>query len=121
MKTSLNVRSVFTSDPPIPNAMQSSAVTLSTSLKLASTWRRSLSSATRLQLCFMRMPSGTRVPSSPPQAPSSTSLERRPAARPRTSALSTRRPAKMTSGGAALISRWTNVRQSDYLSALARE
>src|SRR6266702_8763097 len=54
--------------------MQSLAVTLSTSPKLASTRRRSLSSATRLQLYFTRMPSGTKVPSPPPRVSSSTSL-----------------------------------------------
>jgi hypothetical protein len=65
---------------------QSSAATSSISQKPASTWRRSISSATRPPPSSTRTPSGTRAPSSPPPAPSSISPGKRQAGAPKTSA-----------------------------------
>lgn len=89
--------------------LQSSAVISSISPRQALRWIASRSNAMRQFLSSTRMPSATKVPSSPPLVPSSTFPARRPVVLPRTNALFTKRPPKMISGGVPSISRWMNV------------
>ncbi len=79
--------------------LQSSARISSTSPRPDSTWIASRLSAMLLSLCSTKMPSATRVPSSPLRRTHQLLRERRPAGVPRTSVLSMKTPAKTTSGG----------------------